>query len=111
MVNRKRNRRLNFFVKEEEKATIEKNMKKMGTNNFSAYARKKLIDGYIIRRDFREIKPLTEEISNIAISVNEIAKRVNETRNIYEQDILDLKGYIKKVKSAVSESLVKMNNK
>lgn len=83
-------------------------MAQVGTENFSLYARKMLIDGYVIKRDFSEMKALTKELSNLARSINQIALRVNETRNIYQQDVKDLQAYYYNVKRAVSEHLVKM---
>lgn len=95
-------------VTAEEKEMIELKMSQAGTSNFSLYARKMLIDGYVIRRDFSELKKITKELGFIARCINQIAKRANETRNIYEQDIEDLRSYFYNIKRAVSERLVKM---
>ena len=108
MENRERNIQLSVRVSEEEEKMIKNKMLQVGTTNFSLYARKMLIDGYVIRRDFSELKALTKELANLARSINQIAKRVNETRSIYEQDIEDLQQYYFEVKRAVSERLVKM---
>lgn len=97
-----------LYLSEEESELINAKMLHAGTTNFSEYARKMLIDGYVIKRDFTEMKALTKELSNLARSINQIAKRVNETRSIYEQDIKDLQAYYYDVKRAVSERLVKM---
>jgi len=106
----KRNRpvRLEINVTEEEKELIKDKMLQAGTNNFSQYARKMLLDGYIVKRDFKEMKALTKELANLARNINQIALRVNETRSIYEQDIKDLQSYYYNVKRAVTERLVKM---
>jgi hypothetical protein len=106
--NRERNVRLQLLVTEEEAALIREKMLQVGTTNFSMYARKMLIDGYVIKRDFTEIKALTKELANLARSINQIALRANETRNIYEQDLKDLQHYYYNVKRAVSEQLVKI---
>lgn len=108
MANRERTVMLRLMVTEEEALLIKEKMAQVGTTNFSMYARKMLIDGYVIRRDFSEIKALTKELSNLARSINQIALRANETRNIYEKDIIDLKKYYFNVKRACSERLVKM---
>lgn len=108
MAERERQIRKQVFVSEEEWNMIAEKMAQAGTTNFSLYARKMLIDGYIIKRDFTEMKALTKELSNLARNINQIALRVNETRNIYEQDIKDLQAYYYNVKRAVTERLVKM---
>lgn len=111
MAERERQIRKQVFVSEEEWNMIAEKMAQAGTTNFSLYARKMLIDGYIIKRDFTEMKALTKELSNLARNINQIALRVNETRNIYEQDIKDLQAYYYNVKRAVTERLVKMIEK
>lgn len=108
MANRERTIMLRVMVTEEEANMIKDKMLQVGTSNFSLYARKMLIDGYVIKRDFVELKFLTKELANLARSINQIAFRANETRNIYEQDVKDLQRYYGEVKSKVSEYLVKM---
>lgn len=108
MSGRERNLRKELKFSEEEWQMIEQKMLQIGTTNFSMYARKMLIDGYVIKRDFREIKMLNNELSNLSRSINQIAKRVNETRNIYKEDVNDLKEYYSNVKRAITERLVKI---
>ena len=108
MGNKTYTKRLIVEVTEEQEQMIREKMAQIGTTNFSQYARKMLIDGYVIKRDFSEMKALTKELSNLARSINQIALRVNETRNIYQQDVKDLQAYYYNVKRAVSEHLVKM---
>ena len=50
----------------------------IGTKNFGAYARKMLIDGYIIVVDYTEQKKLAAEINKIGVNINQIAKKYNE---------------------------------
>ena len=99
---------LRLMVSEEEAAMIKEKMLQVGTTNFSLYARKMLIDGYVIKRDFSELKALTKELSNLARNINQISLRANETRSIYKEDIEDLKRYYANVKRACTERLVKM---
>ena len=51
MANRTRPIILRLAVTEYEKRLIENKMQQIGTENFGAYARKMLIDGYIIKVD------------------------------------------------------------
>lgn len=108
MANRDRTVRLQLLVSEEEADMIRQKMLQVGTANFSMYARKMLIDGYVIKRDFTELKALTNELANLARNINQIALRANETRSINQQDIDDLKQYYGNVKRACTERLVKM---
>ena len=62
---------------------IERKMQQMGTGCFSVYARKMLIDGYVIRLDYSDVKAMTAELQKIGTNINQIAKRVNATGTLY----------------------------
>ena len=62
MANRTRNIVLRVPVTAEERAMIERKMQQMGTGCFSVYARKMLIDGYVIRLDYSDVKKMTAEL-------------------------------------------------
>ena len=65
MENRKRNVQIIIRVTEEERALVEEKMRQIPTLNLSAYARKMLIDGYIITLDLREVKGHTAQLQKI----------------------------------------------
>ena len=83
MANRTRNIVLRVPVTAEERAMIERKMQQMGTGCFSVYARKMLIDGYVIRLDYSDVKAMTAELQKIGTNINQIAKRVNATGTLY----------------------------
>ncbi len=78
-------------VTEEERALIEEKMRQIPTLNLSAYARKMLIDGYIITLDLQEVKGNTAQLQKIGVNINQIAKRINETGRIYADDMDEIK--------------------
>lgn len=87
---------LYFKVTPEEAALIEKKMELAGTKNKRAYLRKMAVDGYIIHLDMDSMKELVRFLGSISNNVNQIARRCNETRNLYGEDVNDLKeGYTK----------------
>ena len=52
------------------------------------------VDGYVVRVDMDGFLETVRLLRNIASNVNQIAKRCNETRNLYAQDVEDLRqGY------------------
>lgn len=108
MANRSRTIRKEIAFTVDEWEMIETKLNQLGTNNFSMYGRKMCIDGYVIKRDFSELKALTKELANLSRSINQIVKRANETRHIYEQDLRDIQSGFYEVKRKVSERLVKM---
>ena len=66
-------------------------MRQLGTHNFGAYARKMLIDGYIIKVDYTEQKKLAAAVSRAASNIHQICRRINSTGHVYEDDITELK--------------------
>ncbi len=58
MANRVRNIVLRVPVTAQEREMIELKMQQMGTRCFSTYARKMLIDGYVIKIDYSDIKAM-----------------------------------------------------
>ena len=66
-------------------------MKILGTHNFGAYARKMLIDGYIIKVDYSEQRQLAAEVNKIGININQICKRINSTDHVYSEDVAELR--------------------
>ena len=77
MANRTRNIVLRVPVTPEERALIQQKMAQLHTKNFSAYARKMLIDGYIVHMDTSDIRAQTAELQKIGVNINQIARSVN----------------------------------
>lgn len=107
MANRKRPIVLRCPVTEQERNLIYLKMAQIPTRNFAAYARKMLIDGYVIVVDYAELKAVTAEIGKIGANINQIAKRVNSTGNVYEQDIAEIKGALAEIWRLQRLSLLK----
>ena len=91
MENRKRNVQIIVRVTEDERTLIEEKMRQIPTMNLSAYSRKMLIDGYIIVLDLQDVKAHTAQLQKIGGNLNQIAKRINETERIYDNDMDELK--------------------
>lgn len=102
MANRKRNIKLNIRVSEHEQALIQKKMVNLSTTNFEAYARKMLIDGYVINVDMTDIKELVLLLRNSSNNLNQIARRINSTGSIYAEDVEDLRTRYAELWGAVS---------
>ena len=91
MAERKRAIQLKLWVDENEKNLIEEKMKILGTRNFGAYARKMLIDSYIIKVDYSEQRKLAAEVNKIGVNINQVCKRINETGRAFAEDVSELK--------------------
>lgn len=79
------------MVSEREREVIEEKMKLAGIRNMRAYLLKMAIDGYVIRLDLSDVREMVSLLGNATNNLNQIARRVNETNNIYEPDIQDIR--------------------
>ncbi len=91
MANRKRKIQLKIWVSEDERKLIEQKMAMLPTRQIGAYMRKMAIDGYVIYTDTNNIKEYTKELNAIGKNIHQILKRVNQTHNIYKEDIEEIK--------------------
>ena len=97
MTNRTRKIVLRVPVTPEERELIRQKMALLHTRNFSAYARKMLIDGYVVHIDTTDIRAQTAELQKISVNVNQIARRLNSMGPLYTQDIADIKGALAQI--------------
>ena len=97
MANRKRNREMHFFVTDEERNLIRQKMYLSKTKNMGAYLRKMAIDGYIVNTDTTPLKKQFEEMHKIGVNINQIAKKVNTTGNLYPEEMKELKEMLNKI--------------
>jgi hypothetical protein len=70
---------------------IRQKMTLIKTQNLSAYARKMLIDGYIIKVEYSFLKAHSAEIQKVGVNINQIAKRMNATDGVYSGDAEEIK--------------------
>lgn len=109
MESKEKKKRLIVEVTPEQWEMIQTKMAQVGTTNFARYARKMLIDGYVIHQDYGDIKALTRELAALGRNLNQIAFRVNERRSIYAAEVEDIRKIFRHVRKAVSERLVKLS--
>ena len=102
---RKRKVMIRFRVTEDERDMICEKMKQYHTNNLAAYARKMMIDGYVIHVDYSELKAVTAEMQKIGVNFNQIARRVNSMTRIYEQDFDEMRNGITEIWRLLRKSL------
>jgi len=102
---RKRNVQLIIRVTAEEKDFINKKMGQFGTVNFNAYARKMLMDGYVIHLDLTEFNALANEVNKIGTNINQLVKISNTTGMIFGDDIEKMKEMVNEIWRLLKSSL------
>lgn len=81
---------LKFGVSPTERELIRQKMEQCGCTNLSSYLRKMALDGYIIHVDLPELKDISTLLRRSGNNINQIAKRANETRRVYDTDLQDI---------------------
>ena len=97
-------------VSPEEKEVIDKKMALLGTTNLRAYLRKMAVDGYIVQLDMDSVVELVKLLRSVSSNVNQIAKRCNSTRNLYAQDVEDLRQGYNEVWQGIHDLLKKFES-
>ena len=87
----KRDTSILLRVSEEELEQIRDRMDVYGTTNMSAFIRKMAIDGYVVKLDLPELKEMTRLLSSYSNNLNQIARRVNATGNVYSSDLEEIR--------------------
>lgn len=59
--------------------------------------RKMAIDGLVIYTDTSNIKGFTQELQAIGRNINQIARRVNSSGSVYDEDIAEIKERLKEI--------------
>jgi hypothetical protein len=91
MANKTRTRQIHFMVDDNERAMIERRMAQTGIKNMRAYMLKMAIDGQVIHLELESVREMVRLLSNATNNINQIARRSNETGNIYAADLNDLR--------------------
>lgn len=78
-----------------------------GISNMRAFFTKMALEGHIIQIDMTDIRKLTSIFGIASKNLNQIAHRVNETGNIYHEDITDLQEHYKGIWVSINEILEK----
>ena len=106
--NRKRPVQLIIRVTEAEKDLIYQKMTQIPTTNLAAYARKMLIDGYIINVDYSDVKDHATQLGRIGNNVNQIVKRMHQTGSLYRDDVEEVKNILHDIWLSERRLLLKM---
>lgn len=110
MENSKRDVQLHFMVNKDEREVINNKMDILGVTNMAEYLRRMCIYGYMIEVDMQPLNAITTELSRIGNNINQIARRANETGNLYIEDIEQVSADLKEMKNYLKEFTIKISN-
>ena len=83
-------------------------MTEAGISNRGAYIRKMILDGYVVRIDFSDVREMVRLLRIASNNLNQVAKRSNETRSIYADDIADLQDNYEKLWQSAEGIMAKL---
>lgn len=98
-------------LSKKEREQIYKNMKLAHYGSFNSYARKLLLDGYLILWTSPETRELKQELGAVNCSLNQLVKRANTTGSIYVSDFLDMRSCWLEIQKKVLRYLDEMSRK
>jgi hypothetical protein len=107
---RKRGIFIRFMVDEKERDLIYKRMEQSGIRSLRAFLLKMAVDGRVIHIELDSVKDMVRLLSNATNNMNQIARRVNETGNIYAADVDDLRGRYEGLWTQAKEILRRLAN-
>ena len=97
MANRTRTHRNEVYLDDKEQFILEAKFKESKMKSKSAFLRKLILFGFVYDVDYSYLRNYNMELGRISKSLNQIAKRINSTNHIYQEDIDEVKELMNQV--------------
>ncbi|WP_161942442.1 plasmid mobilization protein [Streptococcus suis] len=103
--NRSRQIRKEINLTEQEYRYIKSKMEKAGVKTFQNYARKMLMLGSVVTIDFSELIGVKQEINRIGVNINQIAKYVNVSEEVTQEELQALKNSLSEINDLITSKM------
>ena len=90
-MNGLRDQQLHFRVSKQELERIWSKMESSGILSIGSYLRKMALDGYCLNLDLPQLRRMAYLLQNCSNNLNQVAKRANESGQLYAADLEDLR--------------------
>lgn len=100
---------LHFRASEKEYDIITQKMKQCKSQNLSAYLLKMAVDGMVINLDMPELKEISRLLRYSGNNINQMAKRLNEGKNVYASELADIREMQTQITDMVRDIYLKMS--
>ena len=107
MKKRIRTNELKVFLNDEEEFILNKKLELSNMRSKSAFIRHLILYGYVYDVDYSYLQEFNALLGRISSSLNQIAKRVNSTNNIYQEDMDEVKELMNEVWRTQKSMLLK----
>ena len=107
MANSTRTNRNEFHLNDDEQYILDEKFKLSGMKSKSAFLRKLILYRYVYDVDYSYLRNYNTELGRISSSLNQIAKRINSTDHIYQEDMDEVKELMNEVWRTQKSMLLK----
>ena len=97
MANRERKKELKIYLNEDEHFILEQKWKASKMKSKSSFIRHLILYGYVYDVNYEYLREYNTILSRISNNLNQIAKRINITNNVYQADVKEVKELMKQV--------------
>ena len=97
MANRERKNELKIYLSDDEQYILEQKVKASGMKSKSSFLRHQILYGFVYDIDYSDLREYNSTLAKIGNNLNQIAKRMNATGNVYATDVNQVKELMKKV--------------
>lgn len=94
----KKRRYMQIRLTDAEYEAIEKKFQNSGMKSRSQFIITMVLQGFLAYVDEEQVCEMTYQMSNVSNNINQIARRVNETGHIYDEDIAEMKEQIQQIR-------------
>ena len=107
LANRTRANRNEFHLNDDEQYILDEKFMLSGMKSKSAFLRKLILYGYVYDVDYSYLRNYNTELGRISSSLNQIAKRINSTNHVYQEDMDEVKELMNEVWRTQKSMLLK----
>ena len=97
MANRTRKNTIILDLSDDEKYILDTKYKLSGMRSRMAFLRHLIVYGYVYEVDYKELQEYNTNLARIGNSLNQIAKRLNATGHVYDEDVKNIKELMEQV--------------
>ena len=97
MANRERKNELKIYLSDKEQYILEQKVKISGMKSKSAFLRRLILYSFVYDIDYSYLRDYNAALGKIGGNLNQIAKRMNATGNVYKADVEEVKKLMKQV--------------
>ena len=97
MAKRERKNELKIFLSDDEQYILKQKVKISDMKSKSSFLRHLILYGFVYDIDYSYLRDYNAALGKISSNLNQIAKRMNATGNVYKADVEEVKKLMKQV--------------